>query len=182
MSVPGIAVPVAGPGPGPAVNQMYRECLVAAFKREYYQNLYNKTIRYAKVFDYSIGLGSAASGGTGLGILADARFGWICAIMTTVSVFLSVAKGVWDWSGKSKFALERAHFYGKLYAGYRALVDDVNAAQQWNDPFADRRNALRNGSTPDIPDPYPELREKVKRRVQERVKGQIDYRKWWMWT
>jgi hypothetical protein len=182
MDSPGTVVPAAGPGPAPAVNQMYKECLVIAFRREYYQELYNRTIKYSKVFDYSIGLGSAASGGTGLGILADPRFGWVCALMTTVSVFLSVAKGVWDWSGKSKFALDRAHFYGKLYADYKALVDDVDAARQWSQSFAERRNALRSASTPEAPDPYPELSEKVKRKVQERVKTRIDYRRWWLWT
>jgi hypothetical protein len=96
-------------------------------------------------------VGFCRADGSGLGILADPRFGWVCAIMTTVSVFLSVAKGVWDWPGKSKFALDRVQFYEKFYAGYRGLVDDVNAEQQWNDLFAGRRNELRNGSTPPHP-------------------------------
>lgn len=172
----------AAPGPGPAINQMYRECLAALFKRDYYQEMYNKTIRYAKVFDYSIGLGSAASGGTGLGILANPQFGWLCAAMTTVSVFLSIAKGVWDWSGKSKFALDRTYFYSKLYTGYSSLVDDVNANREWNKSFSDRRDALRTASHPDAPDPYPELDVQVRRQIQDGIKSKVDYRKWWMWT
>jgi hypothetical protein len=169
-------------GPGPAINQMYRECLAALFKRDYYQEMYNRTIRYAKVFDYSIGLGSAASGGTGLGILANPQFGWLCGAMTTVSVVLSIAKGVWDWSGKSKFALDRTYFYSKLYAGYNLLVDDVNAHREWNKSFSERRDALRGASLPDSPDPYPEMELQVRKQIQDNIKAKLDYRKWWMWT
>src|SRR5262245_35130657 len=111
------------------VNQTYRECLDVLFERDYYQTLYEKTIRRSRVFDYSIGLGSAMSGGTGLGILADPNFAWVCGPVTTISVLLSIAKGIWDWPGQTKFTLERVQFYETLYQGYKSLVDDLDAAR-----------------------------------------------------
>lgn len=164
-----------------ALNQTYREFLNASFQRNYYQTLYSRTIRYAKSFDYLIGLGSAASGGTGLGILANPSFAWVCGPITTISVFLSVAKGVWDWAGKSKFSLDRVQFYDKLSSDYRSLIDDVNAAQEWNTNFSQKRDALRQNSNPGTPDPYPQLSDKVKRKIQVGVKAQIPYRQWWEW-
>jgi|SRR3954451_18602163 hypothetical protein len=169
------------PGAVATVNQMYREYLNAQFQKGYYQELYGRTIKYSRVFDYSIGLGSAMSGGSGLGILASPNFAWICAGMTTVSVLLSIAKGVWDWPAKSKFGLDRVQFYDNLCAGYRSLVDDVNAQQDWTDEFARRRNGLRANSTPGAPDPYPQLSEKTKRSVQNGVKARIPYQSWWEW-
>jgi hypothetical protein len=163
------------------VNQTYRECLNAVYERDYYQALHSRTIQYARVYDYSIGLGSAVSGGSGLGILADPKFAWLCGIVTTVSVLLSIAKGVWDWPGKTKFALERVQFYDRLYSGYRRLVDDINAAKQWNADFAKRRNDLRDGSTPGTPDPYPQLRESVRRIIQDSIKKRMNYTSWWQW-
>jgi hypothetical protein len=163
------------------VNQVYRECLTAVYERDYYQALHGRTIQYARVYDYSIGLGSAVSGGSGLGILADPKFAWICGIVTTVSVLLSIAKGVWDWPGKTKFALERVQFYERLYSGYRRLVDDINASKQWNTDFAKRRNDLRDGSTPSTPDPNPQLSESVRRTIQDGIKKRMNYTSWWQW-
>ena len=163
------------------VNQAYRECLSAVYERDYYQALHNRTIQYARVYDYSIGLGSAVSGGSGLGILADPKFAWLCGIVTTVSVLLSIAKGVWDWPGKTKFALERVQFYDRLYSGYRRLVDDINAAKQWNADFAKRRNDLRDGSPPSTPDPYPQLSEGARRIIQDSIKKRMNYTSWWQW-
>lgn len=163
------------------VNQAYRECLDALYERDYYQELYNRTIRYARIFDYSIGLGSAMSGGTGLGILADAKFAWVCAVLTTVSVLLSIAKGIWDWPGKTKFALERVQFYGGVYSGYRYLIDDVNVAKQWNADFAKRRNDLRQNSTASTPDPYSQLSENARRSIQDAIKKRVSYTNWWEW-
>ena len=172
----------ASPADLAAINQMYRECLAALFGRDYYQKLYNNTIWYSRVFDYSIGLGSAMSGGTGLGILANPNLAWLCGIITTASVLLSIAKGVWDWPGKTKFAMDRVQFYEKLYFDYKALVDDVNAAFEWNADFKARRESLRANSLPKPPDPYPELDEETKRVIQNAIKNRLDYKKWWSWT
>lgn len=163
-----------------ALNQTYRECLDALYDRDYYRELYDRTIRYAKAFDYSIGLGSAMSGGTGLGILADPKFAWLCGIVTTVSVLLSIAKGVWDWPGKTKFALDRVQFFDERYSDYRQLVDDVNATKQWNADFADRRNSLRQ-HRPATPDPYPQLSEKARRSIQNSIRKRVNYGTWWGW-
>jgi hypothetical protein len=163
------------------VNQVYKECLDALFQRDYYRELYNRTIRYARVFDYSIGLGSAMSGGSGLGILADPKFAWLCGIITTVSVLLSIAKGVWDWPGKTKFALERVQFFDETYSGYRRLIDDINANKQWNADFANKRNNLRQNSTPATPDPYPQLSINTQRSIQNAIKKRVKYAEWWQW-
>ena len=163
------------------VNQLYRERLGLLYERDYYLELYKRTIRYARVFDYSIGLGSAMSGGTGLGILADPKFAWICGIITTISILLSIAKGIWDWPGKTKFALDRIQFYDAAHSGYKSLTDDVNAAQQWNADFASRRNTLRQSSAPTTPDPYPQLSLKKKRSIQNAIKERVSYNTWWEW-
>jgi hypothetical protein len=172
--------------PSPAdiavTNQMYRECLGALFERDYFHELYNRTIKYSRFFDYSIGLGSALSGGTGLGILANPSLAWLCGVVTTVSVLLSIAKGIWDWPGKTKFALDRVQFYEKLYFGYKTLVDDVNVAMAWNADFDKTRNALRANSVPTPPDPYPELAVATKRAIQDAIKNRTGYTKWWSWT
>lgn len=163
------------------VNQTYREFLDVLYNRDYYKALYNRTIRYSRIFDYAIGLGSAMSGGTGLGILADPSFAWICGPVTTISVLLSIAKGIWDWPGKTKFALERVQFYELACANYRSLVDDVNAAGQWNTDFANRRNEHRKNSSPATPDPYPQLSTNVQRSIQDAIKNRIKYKSWWEW-
>jgi hypothetical protein len=97
-------------------------------------------------------------------------------------VLLSIAKGIWDWPGQTKFALDRVQFYSKLYAGYKALVDDVNVASAWNADFDARRNALRANSLPTTPDPYPELNRKTQKDIQNAIKSRVDYKKWWSWT
>jgi hypothetical protein len=163
------------------INQTYRECLGALFQRDYYQELYSRTIRYSRIFDYSIGLGSAMSGGSGLGILADPKFAWVCGPVTTVSVLLSIAKGVWDWPGKTKFTLERVQFYDDIYSRYQQLVDDLNVAKQWTDEFKNRRDNLRQNNRPPTADPYPQLGEKVQRAIQNSIKQRIKYTTWWEW-
>jgi hypothetical protein len=163
------------------VNQAYREGLGALFSRDYYKAVYSKTIQYSKVFDYSIGLGSAMSGGSGLGILANPNFAWVCAILTTISVLLSVAKGVWDWPGKAKFALERVQFYDECYSGYQSLIDDINVAKEWTLEIAKRRIDLRQKNTSSTPDPYPELSKKAQREIQNSIKSRINYTSWWDW-
>ncbi|MBR0801895.1 hypothetical protein JQ615_41960 [Bradyrhizobium jicamae] len=163
------------------INQTYRECLNALYERDYYQIAHSNTIQYARIFDYAIGLGSAVSGGSGLGILADPKFAWLCGTVTTVSVLLSVAKGVWDWPGKANFALQRVQFYQKLYSNYQRLVDDVNAAKKWTEEFAEKRNKLRDGATPEQPDPNPELNLATKRRIQNDIKSRLKYTSWWQW-
>jgi hypothetical protein len=157
------------------VNQLHNECLTALFRESYYKRLHSNTVGYAKIFDFSIALGSAASGGTGLGILADPRFGWLCGIATTFSVLLSVAKGVWGWDAKTKFALERVQFYSDLGTQYMALVDDLNAASAWNRDFEERRKALRSRSNPATPDPYSELSKKVQDQIQASVRQSVPF-------
>jgi hypothetical protein len=171
----------ASPADIAVVNQMYRECLTSLFERDYYQELYNQTIKYSRYFDYSIGLGSAMSGGTGLGILANPNLAWLCGVVTTASVLLSIAKGIWDWPGKTKFALERIQFYEKLYFGYKALVDDVNVAMAWNTNFDQTRNTLRSSSVPPTPDPYPQFSLTAKQAIQNAIKKRITYTTWWSW-
>ena len=163
------------------VNQTYRECLKVLFQRDYYQAFYDRTIKYSRAFDYSIGLGSAMSGGTGLGILADPRFAWVCGIMTTVSVLLSIAKGVWDWPGQLKFGLDRVQFYSGLHARYESLVDDINVACQWTNDFEKRRNELRSESGLSVADPYPQLDMAAKRAIQDAIKARVPYTTWWEW-
>jgi hypothetical protein len=166
----------------PQVTQLHNECLNAMFREGYYKKLHASTVRYAKIFDFSIALGSAASGGTGLGILADPRFGWICGVVTTISVLLSVAKGVWGWDAKTKFALERVQFYSDLGSKYMALVDDVNAAAAWNPEFQARRAALRANGAPTTPDSYPELSKQTQQEVQDAIKASVPYTTWWGWS
>jgi hypothetical protein len=158
------------------------EYLNALFHENYYKRLHVRTVTYAKAFDFTIALGSAASGGTGLGILADPRFGWLCAIVTTVSVLLSVAKGVWGWDQKTKFALERVQFYSDLNSKYMMLVDDLNAARTWRPDFETRRNEIRQKAMPPTIDPYGELPEKMKLAIQTSIKQTIPYKEWWGWS
>lgn len=170
----------AAPAP-PQVKQLHRECLEAFFREDYYKRLHANTVRYAKIFDFSIALGSAASGGSGLGILADPRFGWLCGLVTTASVLLSVAKGVWGWDAKTKFALERVQFYSDLDSKYMALVDDLNAAGAWSAEFEARRIQLRERSSPTTPDPYPELSKQKQDEIQAAIKDKVQYKTWWGW-
>jgi hypothetical protein len=185
VSPPALPAPVPQPPPvanaPPQVRQLYNECLNALFRESYYKRFHSRTVSYAKFFDFTIALGSAASGGTGLGILADPRFGWICGIVTTVAVFLSVAKGVYAWDAKTRFALERVQLYSELDSKYMALVDDVNAACTWNKDFQTRREELRTMSEPKTVDPYGEMSERKRREIQESLKKIVPYTTWWGW-
>jgi hypothetical protein len=162
------------------VRQVHEECLGALYSRDYYRAFHSNTTKYAKSFDFAIALGSAVSGGTGLGILANPAFGWVCGSVTTLSVLLSVAKGVYDWPGKTKFAIDRIQFYENLYSKYRALVDDIGAAREWNSDFAARREALRDRANPDAPDPYGELSGAQRGTIQNAIKARINYKDWWV--
>jgi hypothetical protein len=163
------------------VNQVYREYLTILFRQKYYNELYGRTVWWSKILDYLISVGSAASGGTGLGILATPAFAWACGPLTTISFFLGIAKANWGWADKSKFALDRVAFYDKLSGGYQSLVDDIDAARAWTEDFSNTRNALRQNATPSQPDPYRELRDKVKAKVQDSVQHQVQYKQWWEW-
>ena len=167
------------PDPKTVVEQVHKECLDALFARDYYKVFHATTTRYANVFDFAIALGSALSGGTGLGILANPAFGWLCGGITSLSVLLSIAKGVYNWPGKTKFAIERVQFYGSLYGKYQALVDDMNAAREWNDKFASQREALRVSANSGTADAFGDLSMDKQRAIQQGIKARIKYKEWW---
>jgi hypothetical protein len=159
--------------------QVIQDYLTTEFLREYYRDRHGKTTRYAKHFDFLIALGSAGSGGSGLGILGDPRFAWLCGIVTTVSFILSAAKSQYDWQGRVQNSLKMEEFYGPISTKYKHIIDDMNVARAWNEDFEQRYLTLREEAEHSPQDPYPSYPDKALRVIQNRVKAQIPYERWW---
>ena len=88
------------------VKSVYLGYLTAVFRRDYYKALRESVQKTCSHMDFAIGLGAAAGGGTGLGILADQRFAWLCAVITTVATVLAVAKTSYQWADRLQRSIE----------------------------------------------------------------------------
>lgn len=161
------------------VNQVYREYLNAVFHKDYYRKRHEETVGYARHLDFLISLGTGIGGGTGLGILADPRFAWLCGIFTAISLVLSIAKATYNWPGKLDQSMKMVELYSRLSLRYRQLVEDIRYKRDWNDDFEKRFAELRRENEEIGPYDYPHWDDKKLRAVQEKVKARIKYENWW---
>jgi hypothetical protein len=114
-------------------NQVYKAYLDAIYNLDLYRADQDRTLTWSRGWDYIIGLSAAISGGSGLGILADPRLAWLCGGITTASIFLTVAKGTYDWPGRLKFDTERISDYNKLRLEWQYLKEDLDKTRNWMD-------------------------------------------------
>ncbi len=161
------------------VEQIHHAYLDIIFKLMHYEVQHAHTTKYSRHFDFAIGLGAAGSGGSGLGILADPLFAVPCAVITSVSVILAIAKNHYDWHGRVKTLLEMIQFYQPLATEYEYLVHDMNHARKWEQEFDKTHRRLRETLRHAPNNPYPHLKEDELRAIQNRVKHRIPYSKWW---
>lgn len=160
-------------------NQLYRAYLNCAFDEEYYRGRHKETLSYSNNFDMSIGLGAALSGGSGLGILADPAFAWVCGIITSGSVIASVAKASYKIDTRAQAAMDRVVFYGGLRAKLYDLIQDVQASCAWSPSFEGRFLDLREKISNFAPYPFSHWDADKLRGVQEIIKARTDYESWW---
>jgi len=92
------------------VNQAYRAYLTTTYNIDYYHEKCVRLANQTKHLDFLIALGAAASGGSGLGILAATEFAWACGVLTTISTAGAIAKGNYDWSGCLRKCFEIIEF------------------------------------------------------------------------
>ncbi len=161
------------------VRQIHHAYLESEFQVEYYTTLRDRTSRYAKHFDFLIGLGAAGSGGSGLGILGDPRFAILCGILTSLSVILAIAKSTYDWQGRIAKSTELFDYYRPIALQYSQLIDDLN----YHKDLDSEREALHlklRADTSNAPvDPYPALKEKDKELIKDFVRDRVDRTGWW---
>jgi hypothetical protein len=195
MSEKGVAIPapaadqngkIAKPDEGPneslvqRVNQVYRAYLNAIYELEYYRADQERTMTWSRRWDFIIGLSAAISGGSGIGVLADPRLAWLCGVIATGSVILTVGKSVYDWPGRLKVDTERINDYSRLRYDYQYLKDDVESNRVWSNQLENRFLELRKREQ--LPEtPYKRLNIKIRRAIQNGVKARYDYKRWWLW-
>lgn len=159
--------------------QIHHTYLDTEYKVDYYAFVRDRTSRYAKHLDFAIGMGALGSGGSGLGILGDQKFAWLCGILTTVSIVVAVAKSNYDWPGRISKATELMEYFRGIATQYRHLIDDLNYHKTLNPDFETLHLKLRSNSLNAPPDPYPSLSEKHRRAIQEATNSRIDRSGWW---
>lgn len=163
------------------VNSAYRMYLTGHFEEAYYRKRYDHLITTSQHFDFVIALGAALSGGTGLGILADARFAWVCGVVTAASVLIAAFKGGYKWPEKLKVTLEILSTLSKLNAQASNLVDDIQHRKTWNDDFEARYKKLRDEYAAVPVYPFPHWSDEKLREIQNDIKNRKEYRKFWNW-
>ncbi|OJX70439.1 hypothetical protein [Magnetospirillum sp. 64-120] len=161
------------------VEQIYTTYLDAVYATDYFSEVHRATMTYGRFFDFAIGLGAAISGGSGLGILAHPSFAWLCAVITTLSIILTVAKSSYDWPGKMKMAAEMTEKYGTLSGKYQMLIEDINYVEQYSEKFEKIFQKLREEQALISTIPSPVLGEEKQREIQAAIKKRIPYKDWW---
>lgn len=161
------------------VEQIYAAYLDALYAADYFSEVHRSTTAYGRLFDFAIGLGAAISGGSGLGILANPNFAWVCGTITTVSIILTAAKSAYDWPGKLKLAAQMTEKYGSLSGKYQMLIDDINYSEEFTDKFEQTFQKLRDEEASISSAPFPPLDQDKQRELQAAIKNRIHYQNWW---
>ena len=164
------------------INQLYRAYLLTSFEEEYYRERHSTSLETSNHFDLIVGLGAALSGGSGLGILANPAFAWVCGTLTSASVLAAVVKQSYRLDEKARASLERVALYGGARIEYLSLVQDVQAKKQWNEEFETRFSEMRSRFAKYSPFPYSHWDEERLRAIQNKIKNREDYEKWWKFT
>lgn len=162
------------------VNQVYRNYLNNLYWSDYYGVHHEAALKQARIFDFFIALGTLIAGGSGLGILADPAFAWLCGIVTTIALVLSGLKTAYNWSNRIKASSEKIGAYGGLSFEYSSLIEDINFRRSWTDEFEERFKRLRQQQAKVSKSfDFPHLDTGRQRQIQNQIKGRIQYSKWW---
>jgi hypothetical protein len=161
------------------IAQIHRSYLDTEYRVDYYAFVRDRTSRFAKHLDFAIGMGALGSGGSGLGILGDPQFAWLCGILTTLSLILAVAKSNYDWPGRISKATELLEYFRSIATQYRNLIDDLNYRKTLSAEFETLHLKLRSDSLNAPADPYPSLSNKKQQKIQESTNSRINRAEWW---
>jgi hypothetical protein len=131
--------------------------------------------------DFAVGLGAATGGGTGLGILADPRFAWLCAGVTTASTVLAVAKPAYHWAERLQRSVELEKYFDSIVSDYKTLVEEIQESKGLGDALLLRHVELRKKSeNPPTQYQFSDLSLDDQREIQKRIKGRVPYKSWWL--
>lgn len=160
-------------------NQLYRRYLNSRYDEEYYKLHHGEIIRKTKVFDFWIGLGTFVTGGTGLGILADPAFAYVCGVLTTASVIASVYKHSMRLDQEAKDCLERMAFFATQRANWERLVEDLQSERDWSTDIETRYQKVVASSTGMPPFAHSLMKLEKQRELQDQIKAKVNYEKFW---
>ena len=163
------------------VNQVYRGYLNTIFAIDCYLERHGRLAATSKHLDFLIAAGTAASGGSGLGILVSPAFAWVCASLTAISTVGAIAKSSYDWAGCLRTYLERLQFLAPIRQRYRNLIEDIQASKSWNASFENRYTELRDALLTMSVDSCSALPIKTRRKIQNEIKAREAYKTWWNW-
>lgn len=167
------------PNPLVRVNQLYYTYLDTVYECDYYRVMHDSVVGRARHLDFLIGVGTAVSGGSGLGILANPMFAWLCASLTTLSVVLSAAKSAYDWPGRVKAALERHQTFGEISGRLKGIVEDVQYRRGYTPEVESAYLKIRDEIRAVPANPYKEMSEARRRKIQNAIKQRINHKDWW---
>ena len=163
------------------INQVYRTYLNTVYDIDYTLERHNSLASRSKHIDFLIGIGAAASGGSGLSILASPDFAWLCIPLTTISTVGAIAKGSYDWPGRLQKYIETIQFIAPINHGLKLLTEDIQASKNWKNEFEVAFEKLRNDLAKKPIDMTKDLPLQVRRKIQDAIKHRLIYTTWWGW-
>lgn len=163
------------------IKNIYAAYLTSIFRRDYYKSLRESVQKTCSHMDFAVGLGAATGGGTGLGILADPRFAWLCAGITTASTVLAVAKPAYHWAERLQHSIELEKYFDGVVSEYKSLVEEIQAARNVTEAVFARHVELQKRSDhPPTQYQYRDLSHDKQREIQNRIKSRVPYKSWWL--
>lgn len=161
------------------VDILYKEYLNSLYSKEYSNIIVEKISGRIKHSDFGITLGTAISGGTGLGILADPRFAVACGSVSALSVILSTIKAAYQWPDKYKQAIEMAQHYSGICARYRPLVHKLNREKKWSNSIGAAFKEIDEDNSKYVPLDYIKLPDERRQRIQQEIREREKPQTWW---
>jgi hypothetical protein len=172
---------MSSPDPGSKLKQVYKSYLTAVFRRDYYQCVRERTQWYSTHVDFVIGIGAAASGGTGFALLSRPEFAWLSPGLATATTILTIAKGAYKWPDRLGKAVELEQYYENISAKYKLLVEDIQITHTLSDEAEAVHLDLRSKSEmPTETFTYNGLSQRKARQLQNDIKQRIAYKAWWL--
>jgi hypothetical protein len=161
------------------VGQVKVDCLKAIYSRDYYKkflDIYTSRIEY---IDLCLAISTGLTGVSGLAILKEPNFGWVCGAITAISLALSGIKKHYKMLEKVGYAYERLQFFEVHSHEMMMFVNDLNAGRAWTKAAEDRYKRILSKRDLTKADKYPDLPLKVRREIQDAIKARLNYKSWW---
>jgi hypothetical protein len=164
------------------VNRLYTTYLGSLYAVEYYRCVNQRNFRYSRHFEFAIALGTALSGGSGLGVFSYPQLAWVCSVFASISLILTAAKAAYDWPGRIKKVSELIEKFSKTGAKVGLLVEEVDLDQKWSKAVDERYRAILQEESEIIEGEREKLPEDVERRIQNDIRTRSRCESWWNWA